>query len=289
MMSACWYLLRNKKGAMVYTIDMDPYSFSPIALLGMPFAVEMHSPKPANVLTRLFFKKATRIIAVNALIKEELMRAFALNPTAFLVEPNGVDPRAFETVSQQEARKTLGLPEGEKIALYAGRFYDWKGMDILLKASADLQAKKISLCLVGGTREEFEATTGTSPADMRFAGSVAHKDMGLWYAAADALIVLGTKANVFSYRYTAPMKMYEYMAAGRPVVAAHTPALRELATEQEVAFYTPDDPAILAQEISKVLAAREGSKEKVTKSLQRARTHTWEARAKRIAAFVGAV
>lgn len=286
MASACFYLLRRKGSASLYTIDMDPYSFSPLALLGMPIAVEMHSPKRSNILTRLFFRKAGHIITTNPLIKEKLADVFDLTPERFIVEPNGVDPEAFEAPSQEEARTALGLPKEAKIVLYVGRFYDWKGMQALQKAAVALEGKGITTYLVGGSQEAFEAVTGGPSRPLHFGGSVQHADIGRWCAAADALLVLGTRANEFSYRYTAPMKLFEYLAAGRPVVAADTPALRSLVSEREVAFYTPDDPDDLARTISLVCLDPGKSEQAAAEGLRTAREHTWSRRAERIRAFI---
>ena len=286
MASVYLYLLHRQHSALIYTIDMDSHSFAPLALLNAPIAVEMHSPKTEGILTRLFFKRTKYIITTNPLIKEKLTSVFNLKPECFIVEPNGVDPRAFETLAKQEARKVLGLPAEAKIVLYVGRFYDWKGMPVLQKAAVDLEKNGILTYLVGGTQEEFERRTGGSSLSLRFGGSVDHTNIAMWYAAADALLVLGTRANEFSYRYTAPMKLFEYLASGRPVVCADTPALRSLVSDEEVDFYIPDDPVDLIRKISEVFSHPEKSAQACMHGLRKASEHTWEKRAKRIRSFI---
>lgn len=286
MASACLYLLRRRNSAIAYTIDMDPYSFSSLVLLGIPLAVEMHSPKSSNVFTRLFFNRAERIITTNSLIRDKLISVFNLNPKNVVVEPNGVDQNAFNISTKEEARKMLGLPAETKIVLYVGRFYDWKGITVLQKAAVELKENGILMYLVGGTQEEFEMRTRGPSSSLCFGGSVEHKNIALWCVAADVLLILGTRANEFSYRYTAPMKLFEYMASGRPVIAADTPALRSLVSEQEVEFYIPDDPADLAQKISAVFSHPEKSKQNSLRGLQKARKHTWARRAERICSFI---
>lgn len=288
MASVCWYLLWQRGFALIYTIDMDSYSFAPLALLGAPIAVEMHSPKSANILTRLFFKKARYIITTNPLIRDALANTFNLAPERFIVEPNGVDPHAFEVPQREDAREELGLPRDTKIVLYVGRFYDWKGMGVLQKAALDLEKEKILVYLVGGTKEEFERRTSGPSMPLCFGGSVDHKDIALWCAAADVLLILGTRTNEFSYRYTAPMKLFEYLASGQPVIAADTPALRSLVSEHEAAFYTPDDPADLAQKIRTTFAHPEKSTQSSMHGLREAHEHLWSRRAERILAFCSA-
>lgn len=265
---------------------MDQFYFAPLALLGIPVAIEMHSVKPVNLSTKFFFRRARHIITTNALIKENLVGAFNIKEERIMVEPNGVDQTAFHTPPKDEARKRLGLPETEKIVLYVGRFYDWKGMDVLQKAAADLQKQGILTYLVGGLKEEFEKATKGSSDHLHFGGSVAHKDVALWCAASDALLILGTHASEFSYRYTAPMKLFEYLAAGRPVIAADTPAMRSLISEHEVAFYVPDDVDDLRRKILESISDVERSKRMSVAGLEKARGHTWAKRAGRILAFM---
>lgn len=285
MASVCLYLLRRERSALIYTIDMDSYSFAPLALLNAPVAAEMHSPKPTNIFTRLFFEKVKYIITTNPIIQDELVSVFALPLERFIVEPNGVDPCAFEAPAKGEARKALGLSADAKIVLYVGRFYDWKGMSILQQTAFILEKKGILTYLVGGTQADFERRTQSSSSSLHFGGLVAHQDITRWCSAADVLLILGTRANEFSYRYTAPMKLFEYLASGRPVVAADTPALRSLISEHEVKFYTPDDPADLVRAISSVFSDSERAGQARVKGLQKAREHVWAKRAERILAF----
>lgn len=286
MASACVYLLWHRNSATIYTIDMDSHSYAPLVFLGIPVAAEMHSTKTSDFLTRLFFKRIRHIITTNPLIKYDLISVFKLKSENFIVEPNGVDAHAFGMPSKEDSRRRLGLPLDAKIVLYIGRFYNWKGMHILQKASKDLAEKGINIYLVGGTKEEYETATNSPSASLYFGGSVAHKDIALWCAASDALLILGTRASKFSYRYTAPMKLYEYLASGRPTICADTLALRSLVSEEEVTFYIPDDPDDLARKISAVFSNPEKSRQLVISGLQKAREHTWAKRVERICAFL---
>jgi glycosyltransferase involved in cell wall biosynthesis len=286
MASVCLYLLRHRSSALVYTIDMGSYSYAPLALLNIPIAVEMHSPKSLNILTRFFFKRVKHIITTNPLIKDELASVFNIKDECFIVEPNGVDQSAFAVSTKDEARKELKLPAQAKIVLYVGRFYDWKEIAMLQKAAHDLASTGVLVYLVGGTHTEFEEATKVSSAPLRFGGFVAHNDIAVWCSAADLLLILGTRANEFSYRYTAPMKLFEYLASGQPVVAADTLALRSLVSDQEVTFYTPNDSADLVRKIIAVFSDPEKSNRISMNGLQKARRQTWFLRAERIHAFI---
>ena len=266
-----------------YSVDMDTFSFFLLAMLGAPAYAEMHTPKPSTVLTRFFFRRA-RVIATNPLIADELAQTFGIPRDRLLVEPNGVDESLLDTVpSKQEARRKLGLPEDAPFALYAGRLYGWKELGILAKAARD---SVLPIRLLGGTREEYERVTGEGGGQLLFAGACPPGDVPLWLAAADVLLILGSAKNESSYRYTTPMKVYEYFAARRPVVASATPALRSLIPEDAVAWYEPDDARSLCDAIQAAHAKDAEVRQKIERGAQEARAHTWRARAGRILGFM---
>ncbi len=263
-----------------YTIDMDNFSFAFYALVPRPLIAEMHSPKKYSWLTRPFFKHA-KIIATNALIAKDLAETFCIHSGRMLVEPNGVDEKVFTlSLTQHEARKRLNLPD-EPFALYVGRIYGWKGLGILADAAHEAP---LPILLVGGTREEYERITNKDVGDVRCIGVRPSTEIPLWLAAADILLVLGTRENEESFRHTSPMKLFEYLAARRPVVASRTPANTSILPEDAVFWYAPDDAQAL---LAALKEARESSRAatKVEAGYRSAQEHTWRARARRILAF----
>ena len=275
-----WKVLRGEHFA-VYTIDMDNFSFAPLALVPRPLFAEMHSIKRPSPLVRRFFKRAG-IIATNKLIADELTRTFRIPPERLRIEPNGVDESAFHsTLSKEEARQRLGL-SNESFALYVGRFYEWKGLEVLADAAV---SSPIRICLVGGTRKEYKSVTKRSGEMLLFVGAKPVGEIPLWLAAADVLLVLGTAQNENSYRYTSPMKIFEYLAAGRATVASRTPAITSIMQENTAFWYEPDDARSLAQAIQKAYSGPEaGIKIQVGRAF--AAEHTWRRRTERILAFM---
>lgn len=266
---------------VVYTIDMDSFSFAPLAWVPRPSFAEMHSTKRPNFLVRSFFKH-TRIIATNQLIGDELTTTFGLSPERVRIEPNGVDESVLQnTMSSREARTQLALPLDKPFALYAGRFYKWKGLEILADAVA---SSPLPIYLVGGTREEYERVTEKSGEMLHFAGARAIGEMPIWLAAADVLLMLGTAENEYSYRYTSPMKIFEYLAASRPTVASRTPAATSIMQENTAFWYEPDNARSLAQAIREAYTSPE-AEAKIRAGRVLATAHTWRRRAERILAF----
>jgi glycosyltransferase involved in cell wall biosynthesis len=262
---------------IVYTVDLDNFSSSALALVSGPLFSEMHGGKPDTLAQRFLFRHIRGIIPINALIEDDLRRTFPFCHALYLVEPNGVDFALFQTIPRSEARSQLGLA-GHPVALYAGRLFAWKGLDILSEVAE--RTPEISYYIVGGTREGFmELVPGVPPKNMFFMGGRPHSEMPLWFSAADALIVLGTKRDRQSYRYTSPMKLFEYLASGRPVAASGTPAIRQIVSAAEVFFWEPDN----AEDFAKKVCYAVGHPESLSEQARaKARTYSWTARAKRI-------
>lgn len=271
-------LFRRLRGEqfLIYTIDMDTFSYALLPLIAPTFA-ETHSPKPPTFPNRFFFARVCGVIATTKATRDTLLRTFALSPERVIVEPNGVDAERFKGTSKEEARTRLALPPDKKIALYIGRFYAWKGLEVLPRAFSGIP--DVLGYVVGGDQKEFEAVTeSTVPKNMYFAGARPNAEIPLWLSAADALIVLGTARNEDSMKYTSPMKVFEYMAAERPIVASRTNALREVLGPDEAYWYEPDDANSLAHALEAAVSgpAKQGNAER----------YDWSARARRIVHFM---
>ncbi len=277
-----WSKVLRGEQFLIYTVDMDGFSFGPLALIPRPVFAEMHSVKKSSVLVRHFFGKAG-IIATNELISAALSDTFSIPNKRICVEPNGVDEDdVHRLMSKEEARKHLGLPIEESFALYVGRFYAWKGLEILSEAAP---LSVLPIRVVGGDRTEYERVTHKSGDLLHFAGVQPLKEIPFWLAAADVLLILGTEKNQDSYRYTSPMKVFEYFAVRRPVVSSATPALKSLVSKDSVYWYEPDNSESFIRTIA--LAAKEGNIDRrLDIGYAQAEAHTWKRRAERILAFI---
>ncbi len=136
--------------------------------------------------------------------------------------------------------------------MYAGHLYPWKGVDTLLQALALApRARGAHRRRPPGwsrTCERLQALAATLGLESRvtFTGLVAARRRRRHLARADVL-VLPNSATALSARYTSPLKLFEYLAAGRPIVASDLPALREVLRDGANAWLVPpDDAAALA-------------------------------------------
>ncbi len=279
-----WKRFISREKFIIYTADMDQFSFVFIRLIGVPYFSEIHDAKKWSWPFAWFFNKISGVITINHRIKESLIATFdidALSPHRVLVYPNGIDIKNFDLgISKEEARKTLGLPLNIEVVLYAGQFHSWKGLEIFAHAPKSFK-EGAYLYIVGGTVEQLKSVSGEKdfPKNVVVVGYKNYKEMPLWLAASDVLIVLGTRKNEYSFLHTSPMKIFEYMAARRPIVASDTPAIRQIVGVGEVLFYAPDDAHDMASKVN--VAILDGSEidRKVLKSYERVKEFAWEKRA----------
>ena len=200
----------------------------------------------------------------NRNIKNNLVKNFKLDESKILVHPNGIDLDMFSAeIPKDEARRKFGIAMDKKMAVYVGREISWKGMEILL------EARKFLL-------EDTIEVVKNRP----------YQEIPIWLSAADLLLVLGTRKNDYSYLYTSPMKIFEYMAALRPILASDTPANREILSENEAYFYEPDNAKDMADKVKFILTNPTDLKLKVDGARKKVEEYAWSKRAKSILEFM---
>lgn len=251
---------------------------------------DMHDfPVRGRWLYRLLFRRLRGIITTNQWKKDELQKRFCIASERILVFPNGVDIAAFSlSVSRDDARKKLNLPRDKKIVLYAGHLYSWKGVDTLLAASRVLPSDML-LYMVGGTDADItkhktqNAKRGSQ--NVIFAGQKPHREIPLWLRAADVLVIPNTAKEEISLYFTSPMKLFEYMASGTPIVASRIPSIEAIVNEDSVWFFEADNSASCARAIVNACESEEAA-EKARHAYAIVQNYTWDARAHVILQFI---
>lgn len=180
------------------------------------------------------------------------------------------------------------------VVAYAGHLYPWKGVEVLLRALGDLpEARGL---IVGGHPQESDlarlqalARELDVEARVRFTGWVRRSNVPEYLAEADVL-VLPNPATPIASRYTSPLKLFEYMAARRPIVASDLPAIREVLTDGENAvLVTPGDPHALAAGIRRVLEDPQLARRVADRAYEDVAAYSWDQRAARFEALLSDV
>ena len=268
-----------KKADIIY--GRDKYSL-PLVLFKRNFILETHTFPKNYGLYASFFKRAKMIVSITRGLKD-LFAEKGISPEKILVAPDGVDLEQFDIrETGDDCRKKLGLPLDKKIVLYAGHLYGWKGTQVLADASQYLP-EDAEIYFVGGTSEDVRKfKIQNSRYSIHAIGQRPHSEIPYWLAAADVLVLPNSGKEDISKYWTSPMKMFEYMASKRPIVASDLPSIREILNEENAVLVEPDNPEKLAEGINIVLQNPQLSDRISTKAAFDVQEYTWSKRAKNI-------
>jgi glycosyltransferase involved in cell wall biosynthesis len=258
----------------------------------LPFATDHYRPWPDELpAIRPLVRRTARnpkclgLVLHSAFAAASYARA-GVAPAKILVAHNGAEPRRMgPPADKAEARAALGLPADRFIAAYAGRINAQKGLDQIL-ALAGLRPDTLFLLIGSEGEGAIEAEAAARP-NVRVLPWQAPADLPAWLHAADALLIPPSRAPLEQYRNCVlPLKLYSYLAAGRPILAPAAPDTAELLSDGETALLVPSgDPEAAAAALDRLrdpaLAARLGAN-----GLARSADLTWDARAEKIHNFL---
>jgi len=176
---------------------------------------------------------------------------------------------------------------------YAGHLYPWKGPDVLLAALERLPG--VQALIVGGLAGEPDLdriralADRVAPGRVTFAGQVEPPRVAALLRQADVLVLPNTPGRV-SAAYTSPLKLFEYMASGRPIVASDLPALREvLRPDVNAVLVEAGSAEALAAGLSRVIGDAALASRLAAQARDDVRAWTWDKRAERIETLLESV
>jgi glycosyltransferase involved in cell wall biosynthesis len=242
---------------------------------------------PEGARRRAWLLEAARgargVVAISGGVREDL-EAAGVSGEALRVEHDGYEAARFEALpSRGEARAELGVAPGARLVVYTGGFLTWKGVEVLVDAARAMP--DVEFVLAGGMDADVARVRAyaAGAANVRLDGFQPPARVPLYLAAADATVVPNLAEPAISARYTSPLKVFEAMAAGVPLVASDLPSLRDVLTHDEDALLVPPgDPAALAEGLSRLLGDEALRARMSERLLSRAGEHTWDARARRL-------
>jgi glycosyltransferase involved in cell wall biosynthesis len=284
------YLIRESKGEdIIYSNEIQP--LLPVSFFWKNCFYEMHDfPESKFGIFSLALSRMKWVLVHNKWKLEEIWKKFPkLSKNKFIYETNAVDIKDFDLdISTMTARGKLELPLDKKIIMYTGHLYSWKGAHTLAQAVSKLTDDYLTI-FVGGTEKDikiFRETYGTKTHIM-IVGFKRHNEIPLWQKAADILVLPNTAKEAISLYYTSPMKLYEYMASKRLILASNIPSIREIVNEKCAIYFNPDDEESLAGKIREGINMDSSMRDSfVNSAFVAVGEHTWEKRAQRIINFI---
>ncbi len=253
------------------------------------YILEIHAlPLTLDFFWKWLLRQPRFFVVITKYAKEKLV-VEGIPAEKIMVLPDAVDLSEFNlAISKEEARKKLNLPLDKKIVLYTGSFlfYDWKGIGSLLEAGKLLNDNFL-LILVGGHSWEIKKLEElSSPANILLLPYQKHGIIPYYLKSADIFVLPNEKGEEISERYTSPLKLFEYMASGRPIVSSDLPSLREILTEREAVFYRPNDPSDLVAQIKRISNNKESAIQLVKNAYEKVKKYTWQNRVAELLNYV---
>jgi glycosyltransferase involved in cell wall biosynthesis len=262
---------------------------------GFPTILELHDRVTGKLgpwLFRRFWASKTRkrlLTNTNAL-RNLLIQDFSLDLENgdIIAAPNGVELERYRSLlAPEKAREECGLRQGFT-AGYTGHFYAGRGMNLMYDLAKALP--EINFLWVGGEQEDVllwkERASKDGVQNLTLTGFVDNSVLPHYQAASDVLLMpygtsIAGSGGGNSAEIASPMKMFEYMAAGRAIMSSDLPVIHEVLDERSAVFCPPQD--FLAWK-----SALESLKEDPGKcqslgaaARNLAKNYTWQARAEK--------
>ncbi|MEO5928005.1 MAG: glycosyltransferase [Patescibacteria group bacterium] len=274
-----------KKWAAGKTADVwytrDPAMVDILQDASRRFVLELHDRPDAQPARWERIKPfvAQYVVITNGLA-DELVR-LGIDRRLIHVAPDGYDPADFEHPGDCEMERTqLGVPTDAFVAMYTGSFYPWKGVDLVVR-SWNQTDPMAHLVLVGGPEGDRKRVESLVPEDaasrVHILPSVDHAKSIRFLAAADVALLTTSDTQSIGRLYTSPLKQFEYLAAGLPIIASDVPSSHEILTDRVAMFFSLTEQGIAEaikramQDISWRMSAGADAKTLVA-------PYTWQAR-----------
>ncbi len=249
---------------------------------------EAHNLPIQKKYYKRYWMKCERIIAISHGLARELIQ-IGISKDKLFIAPDAVNLKLFHPrLSSPQAKQLVGLPSEKKIIMYSGHLYEWKGAQVLLRAAKDVfrEGKELKWLFVpsGGMPEEVEKfrSVAIGLKNVLILGHLSFHKIPNYLQAADALVLPNLADLDISARYTSPLKLFEYLAAGRPIVASNLPSLREILNEEVAVFFKPDNPESLINAIEQIFRDKNLADSISQKASLLAQEYTWDRRAQKI-------
>ncbi len=294
-------LLLRAPAAVRPPVVYESHGYAPDVAAALPALVATARTPSAGKLRRLgrreahVWRAADGYVTITAALAADLEARHGRRERVAVVR-DGVrlgtpDPACGPKRSEfQEQRRGVEDSGQAPVVAYAGHLYAWKGVDVLLEALALVPAAHG--LIVGGHAAEPDLGRSRALAErlgigarVTFTGMVVPARVPELLRSA-TILALPNPASAISNRFTSPLKLFEYMAAGRAIVASDLPAVREILQDDvDALLVAPGDAAALGAAIARLIADPDLAARLAGAAAERAPQYTWSRRAERLEAL----
>lgn len=266
------------------------------ARFGIPTVWECHAPPQGfeKVYWSILHKARAfrRLVVISDALREILSARFPeTREVDVVVAHDGVDLDLYKSLpTPEEAKRVAGRSPSRPVAAYAGHLYAGRGIDIILKCAEALP--EWSFVIAGGNPDDIAAVRERCDAlglsNVELIGFVENSELPARLAAADALLmpyqrkVMVSGGRLDTAQWMSPLKMFEYLAMGRAIVASDLPVLREVLDDEAAVLVPPDDVNAWVDALSRLYECKALQSQLAIAACLRSTEYTWTRRVRRI-------
>ena len=278
---AIWRQVRKERGVVVYSRDILPALAARLA--GHPAFWEAHDSH-SRLLERFALRYLTGVASISQGLKDFLVSDLTQFRDRVVVVPDAVDLKPFQKIEDKgTCRRLIGFEGSQFLIVYTGHLYGWKGVDTLAETSRFLPDGYMVM-IVGGTESDliFFKNKYKNLPRLLIVGRKPNREIPHYLRAADILVLPNSGRQKISTHFTSPLKLFEYLASGTPIIASDLPSLREILSEDNSVLVPADDPEVLARAIISLSVDQELKTRIGQKAKMLAEEFSWDKRAQRI-------
>lgn len=293
-LQAAWRVRRRASGRdLVFSRFLPAGAWA--ALAGVPTIQELHVPADtasARLYLRLLLagRGFRKLVVITRVLERELQRAVPQRQWAdILVEADGVNLEEYAAAAMLPVPADIAPLTGARpLVGYVGSLYPGKGAEMILSIASHLPAAHF---LVVGGPEEVAAEYRRQGLEqgignVTWLGPRDNAEVPRYVLACDVLLLPNQRNVVLLGRqdigqWTSPLKLFEYMAAGKVIVASKLPVLAEVLNADNAVLCEPDDPAQWAATVGHILAAPDQYRPLAERARRDVERHGWQQRAAR--------
>lgn len=260
-----------------------------------PWFLELHDdPAADSARWQRILPSVTGFIAISEGVRDRLQE-LGIPAELIHLAPDGYDPKEFNyLMPRNEARNFLNLAhlsDEDIVAMYTGSFYPWKGVELAIEAWR-LTPSHWHLLLIGGPPQDCERIRKfISLMDkavqkrIHLRSWISRRSLFPSYRAADVALLLSSPKYDLASRFTSPLKQFEYLAAGLPILASDVSSSHEILDENVARFFKPTRDGFLSalEDIGKDSEWRDRAAKIAPKFVQ---PFAWEKRANLIVTWI---
>lgn len=281
-------LVRLGGADLAYGRDLMSCYFA--TLLGVPVIYESHSPPDAFVASRtrrihqrlLRTPRLRRLVVISGALRQEYHQRYGVRLERITVAHDAAD-------YDSPGARGLELPKADLQVGYVGHLYEGRGIEMI--AALARRCGWAHFHVVGGRDaavERWRNTVADLP-NITFYGFLSYPEASRFRAGCDVLVApyqrsVATCGGGDTGRWMSPLKVFEYMAAGKPILCSDLPVLREVLRDEENALLcAPDHPEEWVRALSRLhtdlgLRTRLGARARQDFTAK----YTWHARAEAV-------